>query len=130
MKMMSRLEVLETKSEKKYDVLLQENELLKELISELSNKVHNLEECKGYNNIEEMKNFQKLLSKENVSQTSKGSVRNEHLIQIMPMTEAKQNDGTRDNVMLSRHISNDLFVQNIACSISFYSFAWEFPNSD
>ena len=49
MKMMSLLEILERKSEK-YDVLLQENELLKKLISELTTKVHNLEECKGYKN--------------------------------------------------------------------------------
>ena len=70
MKMMSRLEILERKSEK-YDVLLQENELLKKLISELSTKVHNLEECKGFKNKEEIQNFQKLSSKVNASQSSK-----------------------------------------------------------
>ena len=66
LKIMSRLEILKRKSEK-YGVLLQENELLKKLISELTTKVHNLEECKGYKNKEEIQNFQKLSSKVNAS---------------------------------------------------------------
>ena len=104
MKMMSRLEILQRKSDI-YDVLLQENELLKKLISELTTKVHNLEECKGYKNKEEIHNIQWLSSKGNASQSSKGSVGNENLMQIMPMTEAKQSDGTKDNVMLVSHIN-------------------------
>ena len=104
LKMMSRLEILERKSEK-YDGLLQENELLKKLISELSTKVHNLEERKGFKDKEEIHNFEKLSSKVNASQSSKGSVGNENLMQIMPMTEAKQSDGTKDNVMLVSHIN-------------------------
>ena len=104
LKMMSRLEILERKSEK-YDGLLQENELLKKLISELSTKVHNLEECKGFKDKEEINNFEKLSSKVNVRQSSKGSVENENLMQSMPMTVAKQSNGTKDNVKLVSHIN-------------------------
>ena len=68
-------------------------------------EVHNLEECKGYKNKEEILNFQKLSSKVNVSQTSKGSVVKEKIMQIMSMTETKQSGETKDGVMLVIHIS-------------------------
>ena len=59
----------------------------------------------GFKDKKEIHNFEKLSSKVNARQSSKGSVENENLMQSMPMTVAKQSNGTKDNVKLVSHIN-------------------------
>ena len=77
----------------------------------------------GFKDKKEIHNFEKLSSKVNASQSRKGSVENENLMQNMPMTVAKQSDGTKNNVMLVSHISKRIgrclnFLRIIFCLLN------------
>lgn len=103
MNVMSRLEILERKSEN-YDILLQENEMQKQLISELILRVKNLEERVECTNKEDIQNFRELSFRANESHHGGEYIGKEKLLQIIQMSKAKSYEKHNATAMLENHI--------------------------